>query len=160
MKKTETTLLEKIAAAMLTGTLGSVISNPTDVVKVRFLNGAGGELLSPRWFPTLAAYPALLREEGAAGLFRGLTPSVLRGAFIAAGELATYDHCKGELRAAVARRRRGKRKRGRQGEEKGERGRRGLGLGAGVGGGEKKKKKRRRRRRRERSPALHIVPAS
>ena len=156
-KKTETTLLEKIAAAMLTGTLGSVISNPTDVVKVRFLNGAGGELSSPRWFPTLAAYPALLLEEGAAGLLRGLTPSVLRGAFIAAGELATYDHCKGELRAALARRRKGRRKgrrtRGRQGEENGKKeGVVELGLELGLEEEEEEEEEG-----EEESPALHIV---
>ena len=86
---------------MLTGTFGSIISNPTDVVKVRFLNGAGGELSSSSWFPTLRAFPALLADEGiAGGMMRGIVPSVLRGAFIAAGELATYDHVKGQLREA------------------------------------------------------------
>lgn len=82
------TLANRITAAVITGTLGSVLSNPLDVVKVRLLNSAEA-------YPsTYAAYPQLLREEGWAGCFKGLAPSTLRGASIAVGELAAYDESK------------------------------------------------------------------
>ena len=41
---------------------------------------------------------SLYTEEGFTGLYKGLWPSTLRGAFIAAGELATYDHAKATIK--------------------------------------------------------------
>lgn len=82
----------KVAAALGTGTLGSLAANPIDVVKVRLMT-------DPQRYPsTLAAFPIILRSEGLAGLYRGLAPSTLRGACVSAGELATYDVVKGALR--------------------------------------------------------------
>jgi hypothetical protein len=85
-----------MAAALITGSLGSIVSNPVDVVKVRLLNqnvSVGS---------TFAAYPRLLREEGLGGAFRGVVPSTLRGGSIAVGELAAYDQIKVELRHRLA----------------------------------------------------------
>ena len=71
------------------------MSNPVDVVKVRLLN-------NPALYPsTFAAYPALLREEGGLGALRGVVPSTLRGAFLAVGELATYDQVKHEIKTRL-----------------------------------------------------------
>jgi hypothetical protein len=82
----------KVAAALTTGTLGSLAANPIDVVKIRLMR-------EPTLYPsTAAALPAILRAEGLAGLYRGLAPSTLRGACVSAGELACYDVIKGELR--------------------------------------------------------------
>ena len=90
-----TTLAHRALAALLTGSLGSVLSNPVDVVKVRLL--VSGDAYSS----TYAAYPELLRAEGLRGAFRGVGPSTLRGASVACGELATYDQvAKSMLRAA------------------------------------------------------------
>jgi len=90
----EATLRSRVAAALTTGTIGSVISNPVDVVKVRLLAA------HPDKYPsTYAAYPELFRAEGVGGLFRGVVPSTLRGAFIACGELATYDQSKVEIKS-------------------------------------------------------------
>jgi hypothetical protein len=86
------TLGTRICAALTTGTIGSIVSNPVDVVKVRLLN-------APSAYPsTFRAYPMLLREEGVQGAFRGVLPSTLRGAFIAVGELAAYDQVKHEAK--------------------------------------------------------------
>mmetsp|Transcript_40031 Transcript_40031/g.87360 ORF Transcript_40031/g.87360 Transcript_40031/m.87360 type:complete len:318 (+) Transcript_40031:42-995(+) len=85
-------LLVKAAAASATGSLGALLSNPLDVVKVRLLAD------STRYSSTLAAYPRLMIDEGLAGAFRGLAPNVLRGAFISVGEVACYDHSKHVLR--------------------------------------------------------------
>ena len=82
----------KVSAALATGTLGSLLANPIDVVKIRLM-------ADPSSYPsTLGALPSIYRAEGLAGLYRGLLPSTLRGACVSAGELATYDLVKGALR--------------------------------------------------------------
>jgi len=75
-----------LLAAITTGILGSVIANPIDVVKVR-------AMASPHAYPSIThALTSIVRNEGIVnGLYRGLVPSTLRGAAIAAGELGTYD---------------------------------------------------------------------
>lgn len=83
----------KILAAITTGTLGSLIANPVDVVKIRLMN-------DPARYPSLLhALYRLGTEEGVQGLAKGVVPSVFRGAFIAAGELATYDQVKTTVKA-------------------------------------------------------------
>lgn len=86
-------LTPKILAAMVTGVIGASIANPIDVIKIRLMN-------NPTLYPsTLSAFPAIVRTEGIGGLYKGLAPSVLRGSFISAGELATYDHSKTMLKS-------------------------------------------------------------
>lgn len=85
----------KVAAALVTGTIGSVIANPIDVVKIRLMRDPHA------YASTAAALPAIARAEGLRGLYRGLAPSTLRAAFISVGELATYDIAKTALRAAM-----------------------------------------------------------
>jgi hypothetical protein len=86
----------KVLAALTTGTLGSVIANPVDVVKIRLMR-------DPQRYPSLfSALLEIARAEGFTGLYRGLVPSTLRGACIAAGELATYDIVKSSLRRLAA----------------------------------------------------------
>jgi hypothetical protein len=85
----------KVAAALTTGTLGSLLANPIDVVKIRLMR-------EPRLYPsTAAALPLLYRAEGLQGLYKGLLPSTLRGACVSAGELACYDLVKGGLKGAL-----------------------------------------------------------
>ena len=85
----------KVLAALTTGTLGSVIANPVDVVKIRLMR-------NPILYPSLLqALRSIALNEGLPGLYRGLVPSTLRGACIAAGELATYDIAKSRLRGLL-----------------------------------------------------------
>lgn len=85
----------KVLAALTTGTLGSVIANPVDVVKIRLMR-------NPTLYPSLLqALRCIALNEGLPGLYRGLVPSTLRGACIAAGELATYDIAKSSLRGLL-----------------------------------------------------------
>ncbi len=78
----------KSLSAIITGTIGSIISNPIDVVKIRLM-------VNPMLYPSLSqALVTVFKTEGFNGLTKGLFPSTLRGAFIAVGELATYDHVK------------------------------------------------------------------
>ena len=87
-KNLENSFFVKALAAMTTGTMGSVLANPIDVVKIRLM-------ANPKAYPsTLGAMPSIMKTEGLKGLYKGVIPSTLRGAFIAAGELATYDHSK------------------------------------------------------------------
>jgi hypothetical protein len=92
----------KIVAGSLTGGLGSIISNPIDVVKVGVM-AEGGALCSqtgryttglraghyPTWPTTAAAFRAVFAEGIA---LRGAVPSVTRGMLMAASQLASYDH--------------------------------------------------------------------
>lgn len=81
-------LATKIVSAMITGTIGSIIANPIDVVKVRLMT-------NPNAYPsTINGLWNIFNSEGMGGLYKGLLPSTLRAAFIASGELATYDHSK------------------------------------------------------------------
>lgn len=52
-------------------------------------------MVNPSLYSTVwGAVSFIYRKEGFEGLYRGLLPSTLRGAFIAVGELATYDQSK------------------------------------------------------------------
>jgi hypothetical protein len=88
MKNLENSFFVKALAAMTTGTMGSVLANPIDVVKIRLM-------ANQKAYPsTIGALSLIMKTEGLRGLYKGVIPSTLRGAFIAAGELATYDHSK------------------------------------------------------------------
>ncbi|CAK0866561.1 unnamed protein product [Prorocentrum cordatum] len=69
----------KVFAALCSGVVGGVLSNPIDVVRVRLM------LDERRYVSTLGALPALVREEGAAGCARGMGPSLARAALVNAG---------------------------------------------------------------------------
>jgi solute carrier family 25 protein 14/30 len=91
--KESSSLFNRILAASSTGTLGAVLANPIDVVKIRLM-------ANPKSYQsTYSALVTIYWEEGIAGLYKGLIPSTLRGAAIACGELATYDHSKHLLKA-------------------------------------------------------------
>lgn len=86
-------IMFKTTAAIITGLAGSLVANPTDVVKIRLQK-------DPARYPsTLGAFGTICREEGGViALWRGLAPSATRGAVIAVGELTTYDVVKSELK--------------------------------------------------------------
>jgi solute carrier family 25, member 34/35 len=82
----------KIIAGLITGTAGSIIANPVDVIKVRMMAD------SARYTSASSAFLTVFLTEGLRGLYKGLVASTLRGAFIGAGELSAYDHSKYVLR--------------------------------------------------------------
>lgn len=94
-------LLAKIGAGLATGAIAICVASPTDLVKVR-MQGEGK--LAPgvarRYSSALAAYGIIAREEGVAGLWKGLGPNVARNAIINAAELASYDQIKQSLLAS------------------------------------------------------------
>eukprot|EP01038_Epipyxis_sp_PR26KG_P006961 gene6961-9516_t len=85
--------LSKILAALTTGTMGAMIANPIDVLKIRLM-------ANPKAYNSIPhGLISIYYDEGFRGLYKGLLPSTLRGAFIAVGELATYDQSKTMLKS-------------------------------------------------------------
>lgn len=93
-----TSIPTKIAAALTAGTLGVLVGNPTDVLKVRMQ--AQGKLppgTPPKYPSAMSAYRMIARQEGVRALWTGTTPNVARVSVVNAAELATYDQIKGVL---------------------------------------------------------------
>ena len=91
----EPTLPQRVAAASMTGFLGSICANAIDVIKIRQFERPdryGGSLFT--------ALREIGRAEGVVGglLLRGCSASAPRGAAIAVGEVTTYDQVKSYLR--------------------------------------------------------------
>lgn len=63
----------KIAAGMISGSVAAGVCNPTDMVKTRMQTG-GAALRSP-----LAVARVIVAEDGVRGLWKGTTPSMVRG---------------------------------------------------------------------------------
>jgi solute carrier family 25 uncoupling protein 8/9 len=88
-------LLLKIAAGVTTGALAISIASPTDLVKVRMQSEGKLPAGAPKKYPNaFKAYGIIAREEGLAGLWKGLGPNVARNAIVNASELASYDQIK------------------------------------------------------------------
>ena len=82
----------KILAAITTGTMGALLANPLDVIKIRLM-------INPATYPTIrGAFPTIINAEGVKALYKGLLPSCLRGATVAVGEYDAYDISKQVLK--------------------------------------------------------------
>ena len=99
-------LARKMAAGLTTGGLGSALANPCDLVKIRLQREAGAvgsdglyktglhTGKKPTYNGTLNAFATILREEGLKGCYTGVSATMARAAFLACGQLASYDHTK------------------------------------------------------------------
>lgn len=88
----------KIAAGLTTGGVAIAIASPTDLVKVRMQSEGKLPEGTPKKYPNaFKAYGIIAREEGLAGLWRGITPNVARNAIVNAAELASFDQIKQSL---------------------------------------------------------------
>jgi hypothetical protein len=70
---TEANLGIKIAAGMTSGAVAAGVCNPTDLIKTR-MQTKGATISSP-----FAVAATVVREEGVLGLWKGTTPSMVRG---------------------------------------------------------------------------------
>jgi len=96
--KGDAPLILKIAAGLTTGAFAITIASPTDLVKVRMQNEGRLPAGTPKKYPSaFKAYSIIAKEEGYAGLWKGLTPNIARNAIINAAELASYDQVKQTL---------------------------------------------------------------
>ncbi|XP_069692225.1 mitochondrial uncoupling protein Bmcp isoform X1 [Periplaneta americana] len=85
-----------VCCAVVAGMVSSAIANPTDVLKVR-MQVLGTQ--SQRGI--VGCFQEVYRQEGVAGLWRGVGPTAQRAAVIAAVELPVYDFCKHYLMASL-----------------------------------------------------------
>lgn len=90
-----TPLWKKIAAGAVSGTIGSAIATPTDLVKVRFQ--AVGPTQQSKYRNTFHAFWTIARTEGIRGLWTGVGPTVQRAAILTAAQIPSYDHTKHTL---------------------------------------------------------------
>lgn len=90
-----TPLWKKIAAGAVSGTIGSAIATPTDLVKVRFQ--AVGPAQQSKYRNTFHAFWTIARTEGIRGLWTGVGPTVQRAAILTAAQIPSYDHTKHTL---------------------------------------------------------------
>mmetsp|Transcript_3016 Transcript_3016/g.4733 ORF Transcript_3016/g.4733 Transcript_3016/m.4733 type:complete len:331 (-) Transcript_3016:109-1101(-) len=102
----------KLAAGLTTGALGSALANPMDLIKIRMQAEAGKvdkngfystglhEGRQPTYRHTRHALGVIIKQEGIGGLYTGASTTILRAGFLAAGQLATYDHSKNGFKDA------------------------------------------------------------
>lgn len=90
----------KIASGLTTGAIAITVASPTDLVKVRMQSEGKKAPGEPKKYANaFKAYGIIAREEGMAGLWKGLGPNIARNAIINAAELASYDQIKVSLLA-------------------------------------------------------------
>ncbi|KAI8356307.1 mitochondrial carrier domain-containing protein [Mortierella sp. GBAus27b] len=88
----ETSTLVKLASGLTSGMIGSVIANPTDLIKVRLQ--AFWPSGKPRYASIADACRSIYVEEGIPGLYRGVVPTAARAMVVTASQLASYDTTK------------------------------------------------------------------
>ncbi|KAG9319701.1 hypothetical protein KVV02_007001 [Mortierella alpina] len=88
----ETSTLIKLFSGLTSGMVGSVIANPTDLIKVRMQ--AFWPSGKPRYASITDACRSIFVEEGIQGLWRGVGPTAARAMVVTASQLASYDTTK------------------------------------------------------------------
>jgi solute carrier family 25 (mitochondrial uncoupling protein), member 8/9 len=89
------TLATKILAAMMTGTIGISVANPTDLVKVRMQSQRSAGPDTPKMYSgTIDCYRKIYAAGGIPGFWVGIVPNILRNSVINAAEIASYDQYK------------------------------------------------------------------
>ena len=88
----------KIAAGITTGSTAALICNPLDIMKTRMQAQASGKNSAVGYQHSfsgvLNGFKRLLSQEGILGLWKGVSPSVLRLALGSSGQLASYTEIK------------------------------------------------------------------
>ena len=84
----------RVVAGAATGSIGSALFNPIDVVRIR-MQGP-----NPTHTSVAAAFWDIAGRDGVAGLWRGWGVCALRAATLSGAQLATYDTVKRTLRSA------------------------------------------------------------
>ena len=93
--KSEIPIVQKIAAGAGAGAIASFLANPTDLIKVRMqVEGMGGSASTQQYRGLSDAFKTIVRNEGVAGLWKGVGPTCGRATVLAAAELSSYDEIK------------------------------------------------------------------
>ena len=91
-------LWKKIAAGVTTGSTAALICNPLDLMKTRMQAQASGKNATVgyqhKFAGVLDGFSTAVREDGVLGLWKGVSPSLLRLALGSSAQLASYSHIK------------------------------------------------------------------
>jgi len=91
---------KKIASALTAGFLGSLIGNPADVALVRMQADPTLPVIERRNYKNaFNALRRIVKEEGVLTLWKGSSPTIVRGMAINLGMLAPYDEIRERLNA-------------------------------------------------------------
>jgi len=85
---------ERVAAGLTCGALGGCCVNPIEVLKVRMQAQGGATGFQHEYKGVIDGLASLLREEGVAGVFRGIGTSTVRGLLGPGSQLIAYNECK------------------------------------------------------------------
>jgi hypothetical protein len=85
----------KYSSSLLSGAIGAIIANPTDLIKVSFQAQLPGQLLP--YTTSIGACSHIYRLEGIKGLWKGCLPTVARAAVVTSAQLGSYDSIKNNL---------------------------------------------------------------
>lgn len=96
MEKPSTAIL--LPMSMISGALGGLIGNPSDVVNIRMQNDSTLPINQRRNYRNaFDGIYKICQQEGINSLFRGLTPNLIRGILMTASQVVTYDIAKSIL---------------------------------------------------------------
>lgn len=97
-EKRNLTFGEKIAYSLLTGAIGSVVANPTDMALIRFQSDNNLPPAERRNYKNVFdALGRIYKEEGLKGLWRGSVPTVARAMSVNCSHLVGYNESKEQL---------------------------------------------------------------
>lgn len=84
--------------SMLSGALGGLVGNPSDVVNIRMQNDSTLPVNERRNYRNaFEGIYKITKSEGVLSLFRGLMPNLVRGVLMTASQVVTYDIAKNIL---------------------------------------------------------------
>lgn len=83
----EPKLWQMIVAGGLAGAIGTFLTSPTDMIKIRMQSGV-------KYDGVIGAFSSIIASSGVLSLWDGWAPNVQRSFIVNAAELATYDYFK------------------------------------------------------------------
>lgn len=86
----------KLFSAMVSGAVGSVLANPTDLVKVMLQAQVKGAEGLP-FKSAIGGFRHVYGTEGVRGLYKGWEPTTVRAAMLTAAQLGSYDIIKNNI---------------------------------------------------------------
>lgn len=85
----------KFGSALLSGGLGAMVANPTDLIKVNFQAVLPGRTLP--YTSTIGGFLYIYRENGLAGLYKGGVATTCRAALVTSACIGSYDSIKNNV---------------------------------------------------------------
>lgn len=96
-QKTPTTAV-LLPMSMVSGAIGGLVGNPSDVVNIRMQNDSTLPVDQRRNYRNaFDGIYRIIKEEKVSSLFRGLGPNLIRGVLMTASQVVTYDIAKSLL---------------------------------------------------------------